>query len=140
MAMTARDIVKNTFPSVKKAARYAVIQKVTPGFLKSGSHKITAVVYTTATADGNPHRGGPEKYKCVVYGLTPETRLKKDSIRVSCTCGYFCFTSEYALYKQGAAEILFCNGEAPDIRNPRYIPTPCKHLYAVLTEMLKAKV
>lgn len=137
--LTAKEIIKFATPAVKQASKYVKISKVTPGILKNKSHKITAEAYSIATPDGVPKQRR-EKYKCVVYGINPDARLNKDQVKVSCTCAFFCYTCEYALKRKGAADIIHSNGEAPVEKNPKLIPTPCKHLYRVLVEMVKAKV
>jgi len=63
-------------------------------------------------------------------GMTPQSE-----VWVSCTCPYFLFTVEWAIAKRTgrppSADILYCNGRPPVIRNPRYLPYMCKHLYHV---------
>jgi hypothetical protein len=55
-------------------------------------------------------------------------------------CERFLYRWEYALWRAGAAEIRFGNGEPPNITNPRFIPAACKHyarVFKVIRELKK---
>lgn len=54
------------------------------------------------------------------------------AVKVSCTCERFTYVWEVALWKQGAADILYSNGEMPTQTNPRMIPGCCKHLIKII--------
>lgn len=51
---------------------------------------------------------------------------------VSCSCEYFLYTAEVALYNKDSSDIRYSNGADPNIRNPQQIPIICKHIYAAL--------
>ncbi len=50
-------------------------------------------------------------------------------------CDYFTYNCEYALFKKGAADIRYSNGEPPTTLNVGLQPSVCKHLYALLTDL-----
>lgn len=53
-------------------------------------------------------------------------------VRLSCSCLDFCMRWEYNLHKKGAAEIRYCNGEAPK----EYIPIGlCMHCIALASRL-----
>jgi hypothetical protein len=54
-------------------------------------------------------------------------------------CERFLYSYEYALWRRGAAEIRFGNGEPPNITNPRLRPGACKHFKRVYVFMKSAK-
>lgn len=62
--------------------------------------------------------------------VTSITFLPKKKVKVSCSCSDFMFRHEYSLWKRGAADIIYGNGEAPDDTNPRLVPGTCKHVVA----------
>lgn len=50
-------------------------------------------------------------------------------------CDDFWSTWEYALAKRGAANSEYSNGEPPVVRNPKFVPGCCKHIFR-LSELL----
>lgn len=52
-------------------------------------------------------------------------------VKVSCSCEFFMYNSEYALHKWGAANIRYSNGEPATFTNSDNFPILCKHLYAL---------
>lgn len=155
MPLTAKQILAYAFPDVKKAARGVVLHadSFQPKYVTAkhklgarnpkmiGTQFLTAEAHSVSTGpDGAPKRTPGQTYKISVRGRTPADHLHEGNVVVSCNCDYFTFTSEVALNKKGAAQIIHSNGERPDIRNPRMVPTPCKHLYAVLNQIVKQKV
>lgn len=74
------------------------------------------------------------KHTVTVEAVEPEKALRaRDTlVKVSCTCDDFWSVWEFALNKKGAANIKYCNGEPPLIKNPRLVAGCCKHIYAVL--------
>lgn len=53
------------------------------------------------------------------------------AVKVSCTCERHLYTYEVALWKRGAADIIYSNGAMPNETNPRLIPGCCKHIIQV---------
>ena len=51
---------------------------------------------------------------------------------VSCSCEYFLYFCEVALWYHASSEQIFSNGEDPDETNEDKIPIVCKHIYASL--------
>jgi hypothetical protein len=139
MPLTAKQILKSSFPIVRQSSEHVKISAVKPGVLKSGAPKLVATAYSTHDANGKPKRE-KEKYKCAVYGLSRDSRLFEGPVKVSCNCAYFTYTCEVALHKKGAADIIHSNGEDPDDKNPAYKPSPCKHLYVVLQQIIQSRV
>jgi len=57
---------------------------------------------------------------------------KKLNVEVSCSCPDYMFGGwEWSNAQVGAAQIIYGNGEPPDIRNPGHKPGLCKHLIAL---------
>jgi hypothetical protein len=150
MPMTAKQILAASFPVVKEGAKHVIIkedQSLTPSFRRvpgnkklNGAPKLVATVYSTATSDGSAKKGAPRKYKAVVAGMDNEMKLSEGPVMVACTCDYFTFTCEVALAKKGASKISQSNGEKPEVRNPKMVPTPCKHLHRLLTLIVKRRM
>ncbi len=80
-------------------------------------------------------KGKPQRpHKCTIAGKEMGKPISKQkAVVVDCDCpAYVYWGSEWALAQHGAARIKRGNGEAPDARNPAYIPHVCKHLYALM--------
>jgi len=56
---------------------------------------------------------------------------KKLNVKVSCSCPDFLFRWEYPLYANGAADIVYGNGDPANTTNPGNVPGMCKHLIAL---------
>ncbi len=64
---------------------------------------------------------------------------KKLNCKVSCSCPDFVFAGwEWSNAQVGASDIIYGNGEPPDIKNPGHRPGLCKHLLA-LRQLIKDK-
>lgn len=64
---------------------------------------------------------------------------KKLNVKVSCSCPDFTFAGyEWVLAQLGAADIIYGNGDPPDVRNASHKPGLCKHLLA-LRKVLKQR-
>ena len=71
-------------------------------------------------------------YKTSVVSLDGRIPINNGHVKVLCSCPDYLFTWEVALHKYGAADIIYSNGEYPEIKNPLEIPGVCKHLAAFL--------
>lgn len=143
MPLTAREILAASFPAVKEAAKHVVIKEddtLTPGHVNlpgnkklHGAEKLLARTFT--------ERPGKRKtYKTQVVSLDNEKRLWDGPIMVTCECDYFTYVCEVALAKKGAARIKQSNGEKPEVKNPKMVPTPCKHLHKLLSVIVKRRM
>lgn len=131
--MTIPQLLKYTLPKFKKGSQYVSLKKVRTGTNKAGFDKIMATAYSTRNIDGKPKSGPPQQH---IVGLTALTdKSFKGAVKVSCSCEAFTYTCEVALHKHGASDIFYSNGDAPDTTNPKMIPTLCKHLYVLCSEV-----
>lgn len=55
----------------------------------------------------------------------------KLNVTVACSCGDHLYRHEVALWSKGAADIIYSNGEFPEITNPELQIRMCKHLCAL---------
>ncbi len=62
-----------------------------------------------------------------VYGQGPSAK-----VWASCDCQYWLYHCEVSNKRKGSADIIFSNGKAPNITNPRSVPHVCKHVAALL--------
>ena len=62
----------------------------------------------------------------------------KDTCKVhaQCSCERYLYMWEFANATHNAARIFYGNGDAPVIRNPRQIPGLCKHLVALVEQII----
>ncbi|QJT70973.1 hypothetical protein GR7B_00175 [Vibrio phage vB_VcorM_GR7B] len=81
----------------------------------------------------------PQVHRCSMECINGYDRLthKKARVKVSCDCEFFTYTCEVALYRYGAADIIFSNGEYPYSTNPRGLPIMCKHLLSMAKAIQK---
>lgn len=130
--LTMRQIWKATPWDRKARAQNVRVVK-----LKYGMHKVAKVPVAAATTYSLEVDGGKPTWFQYVTAIQ---FLPKRYVKVTCSCPDFCFRWEYALHKQGAADIKFCNGEPPGVRNPGLIPGQCKHLVALYTELVNREI
>jgi hypothetical protein len=153
MPMTATEILRSSFLAVKDASKYVVVTAAsdwTPKFLTQPKHvgkklygapAISVVVHSTASGpDGVVKRGTAQKYRVMVHGVDKNQHLFSGAIMAYCQCDYFTYTCEVALAKRGASRIINSNGAPASVRNPKHIPTACKHLYKVLETLVKKRI
>jgi len=53
---------------------------------------------------------------------------------VSCTCEWFLYHCEVALWAKRSSDIEYSNGFKPEITNPRMVPLVCKHIAAAFMQ------
>lgn len=82
------------------------------------------VLAKTWSIEGSGKRRYLGKYVTTIDYLKSKTKPGVN-VRVSCSCGDFWARWEYALWRKGAAEIVYSDGEPSDVTNPRYIPACC---------------
>jgi hypothetical protein len=127
------QLLKSTFPNFKKSAAYVDLNKIRVGTNKAGFAKIMATASSKVDANGK-RKSGIQQHVCAITSLDKNKGFK-GPVKTSCDCEAFVYTCEVALHNQGAADIIYSNGEAPDVKNPRMIPTLCKHLYALAQQV-----
>lgn len=114
--LTIWQIMKNVDFGRQERAEYVKVIG-----LKTGKSKKTGLF--KAISKAYSRKQGAERgytYACAVTQLD-----KKGNVRVSCSCPDFLFRYEFVLWRKGAADIYYCNGEAP--QQPKK-PGCCKHL------------
>lgn len=122
---------------IDSAAGVKILSPVSRSIIKKNP-VLKADVFSAVNPKGE-RVAKPTKYKLRVENLDgADSKFSEGNLKVSCTCSDFWATWEYALNKKGAADIKYCNGQPPDIKNPRRIPGVCKHLYRFL-KSIKSK-
>lgn len=58
---------------------------------------------------------------------------KKLDVKVSCSCPDYMYRFEWANAQLGASDIIYGNGDPPDVTNAEHRPGMCKHLLALRT-------
>lgn len=102
---------------------------------RNGNPIIKATTSTLYDHLGNKKRK-VEKHQTSVELLLAEGATKsKMYVKVSCDCAFHTFNCEYALHKQGAADIKYSNGEPPKMKNTSLVPMTCIHTIALLNEV-----
>lgn len=124
--MTIYQIMKNVDFGRRERSEYVRITNLRQGFSKrTGFPKTLSKAYSKREGYTSVHR----------YTCTVDCQDTKSHVMVSCSCPDFVFSGhEYLLMTQGAADIQYGNGEAP--QDPKR-PGCCKHLVMTFKEMLK---
>ena len=127
--MTIMQIMKNVDFGRRERSEYVRITSIRNGTSKkTGFPKTVAKAFSKREGYTSPHR----------YACTVDCQNAKHQVKVSCTCPDFVFAGhEYMLMTQGAADLIYGNGEAP--QDPKR-PACCKHLVMTFKEMLKTGV
>lgn len=138
--LLATEILSKTPPRTIGGARFVVIESAEPKMLKGGLAALKCRTYSTHDLDGKPKKK-QDKYQTVVYATEPGVRLHASKLKVACSCPDHVFWGgEYALWKKGAADLKYGNGDPPSDRNPRLTPWACKHTARVLRQIINKKV
>lgn len=129
MPMTIRQIMSSTPPSRRHAADYVKVTQLKVRRSPDGNPMVLAKTIASHTSDGI--RKSPQPMHKYVTTL----EILGKHVRCSCSCDDFWSTWEYALAKRGAANSEYSNGEPPVVRNPKFVPGCCKHIFR-LSELL----
>jgi hypothetical protein len=89
-----------------------------------------------------------ESYSVEVRNRKPQTFkyitsiefYPKKAVKVSCSCADFMYRFEYALWKAGAADLKYSNGEPPTTTNPPQIAAICKHTVKLYSTLVAKKL
>lgn len=139
MTMTARQILANTTRDRILLSR-EISYKFPKGDPVPGVRLVKAKVRSTLKADGTPKPGKGDVYEVSVKALAPNLLMSKGPVEVSCSCSDYWSKWEVALVKQGAAKVVYSNGEKPKITNPKMVPGCCKHLAGLLRLLVDYKI
>ncbi|WYW00782.1 hypothetical protein Illi2_00100 [Pseudomonas phage vB_PpuM-Illi-2] len=97
------------------------------------------VVECTAKSRRTRINTNPQKRRVKITALDRASKVSRAAgIKVECDCEDHCFTWEVALYRVGAADIVYSNGEKPIVKNASMVPLVCKHVLRLLMA-IKAK-
>ena len=133
--------------SKKKGLTAKYLLKMTPSYVRNRGGSVALVsakkskkynIWKTITRT-NILGEKPRKHMQEITLLSGESVSKSGKIKVSCDCGFFLYVCEVALYLQGAADIIYSNGELPKTTNPKKVPLVCKHLHTVLKRIISSK-
>lgn len=136
MALTLKQVIWNLrkFPGGQlRFERAAFVRAVQ---LTVGRSKKTGKMRFVCRTNTPENRGGKvvlDKYVTTVELIDP----KKQYVKVSCSCPDFWATWEVALAQKGAADVLYSNGEMPDMRNPSRVAGCCKHVVKLADLLVK---
>jgi hypothetical protein len=137
--LTVKEILRVTPKAVKERSKTVKIIKVRK-----------AVIATDKTFFFLNARTVNDAYDCQVILETFE-KLSKNKVLnsdtwVHCSCPFYQYHSEHALWKKGSSSRLLTHKHLPGQGvtgvkvNPKLIPYVCKHLVAVFNQLHKIKV
>ena len=125
--LTLKQLLSKSIDSRRKAATKVRIVNLRTRY--SDPVAVRASTYTPGSATG-------ERYDTEITFLYNRHDVPTENVKVTCGCDDFKYTWEYALNHAGAADIIHCNGEPPEEKNPQMIPGLCKHLIAMAVLMV----
>ena len=132
MPLTMDQILRNTESErIQKARTTVRVHKLKLAVSKSTKLPlaITQTFSIDRLADGSKK---VNKYVSMMLFMANK------NVKISCSCDDFKFRMEWALWRKGASDIMFSNGDPPDVTNPAQIGGACKHLVA-MWDLLKEK-
>jgi hypothetical protein len=135
--LTLDQIARRVSSMRREGSKYVRFTDLKKGYLSNGNGYIAGASYSTHIVgqDGKVRvNEQPDKYVTVIEFLDTELHVK-----ISCSCGDQTYRWEWALWNRGAADIEYSNGDSPDINNPGYRISQCKHTYA-LYQKIRAKL
>ncbi len=127
--LTIAQIINKVDPGRLDRSEYVRITR-----LKYGLSKQTKLPKAVALAYSKRENYiSPARYTCLVKAIDD-----KGNVKLSCSCPDFTFHGyEYNLYRRGAADIIYGNGERPTVNN--YGVGCCKHLVMLINELFVQK-
>ncbi len=136
--LTVPQLLRSTFTTPRHNSGTVSFKSVRKGSNRAGYPKVLAQAYSAETPQGK-RKAAPAVHQCSLTALDKKKGFS-GFVKVSCSCEYFTYYCEYALYKQGAADITYSNGDPPVDRNPSLTPSLCKHLFALLTGLKSGRL
>ena len=128
--MDLNKIVKASLPLRKLNAKLVRVVAYKTGRDKAGLATVVAKTYTPKEYNMQlklVNAKDQNKYVSSIKFLD-----KKLNVKLACSCPDFVFAGwEFALHQNGAADIIYGNGEPPLEKNPEMRPGCCKHLLAL---------
>jgi hypothetical protein len=124
MALTLKQIVNFTakFGSDRFEKAGTTVRATS---LKFGRSKTTDTVRAITKTWSEK---GPKGWHKTEYATMIDFIDLKDHVKVTCSCPDYCFMFEVALYRKGAADLIYSNGRMPNEKNSNRVPGMCKHL------------
>lgn len=129
--------INKTLPKIIKYA------KPVKASVRFGQHKYDTKVYddevyqvVTNAVDNSSHGSG-RKHTQVIRFIGEQS--KKSEMWVSCTCEYWLYHNEYAVWVNDSTSIIHCNGNFPKEKNRILRPGLCKHLVKAIPVAAKAR-
>lgn len=137
--LTFRELFKRSLPSRFKTAKR---DRVTIVSLARDKRNLNRLVSRSITYDftSRPGRLITRKYNHVVIKLESNKKFVDSKVLFSCSCPDHKFSFEYALTKRGNSQIIYSNGEPSEQRNPRNIPSLCKHGIMLFKAVLEKRL
>lgn len=133
--MNLRQLRESTLEIRKLNSRFCVIDRTKIGKMKDGTRFVAAIIHSTKVQYSNGDflvkgQDEPQSYVTVINFLDANANVK-----VACSCLDYLYRWEYANTQKGAADIEYCNGQAPVITNPSQRAGLCKHLTALMNHI-----
>lgn len=124
---------------LKKQPRYMLnsSEDIVIRTLKHAKTKGGMPAITGTSRDLNTKPMRVHKFQVIGMDKSKQRITGQKRIKVSCSCEFFMFYSEYALWTWGAASIRYSNGQPANVRNPGNHPILCKHLVQALETIRK---
>jgi len=120
------DATKKTHPQVWKNKGNVVVFYTSIKEWKDTEGRKVKTIKARAT-DRAAGSGRPQYLEIDYYG-----RGKGARVWVTCTCEYFLYNCEVALWSDESSSVRWSNGKDPNITNPSKAPRACKHLLNAL--------
>ena len=114
-----------------------------PSYIINGSREIRIgnVRNTKSKKTGLPaiqaeakSRSSNSTHTCQIVSISDSSL--NGFVKVSCSCDFFKYYCEYALYQWGAANIRYSNGKPARVTNPENYPLVCSHIMALFRKIM----
>lgn len=121
--LSLKKLLRSTPRYIHGNAEDVVVKKYNGRAVTKGGYPAVTGVCVDIIASQRPH-------KCSIVGLDKaiDDISNQKRVLVSCSCEFFMFYCEYALWTHGAAKIIYSNGQPAVTTNPQSYPLLCKHL------------
>ena len=123
--LTIIDLLKKVGKTQLENSKYVRIKKV--------EFNQTRNLYKFTTETYDPVKKETRIHTQRIYPRNPYYKGKlceaRDGVKITCSCGFFLFDCEVALFNYAASDIIYSNGNYPVDKNPNLKPWSCKHCF-----------
>lgn len=129
--LTARQLTQNVPAYIKTNSAYVSVQTQIRKRKEGDFYTILGKSKTAPAKAGDTPSRHQQRIDILDEGVR-DPKAKGALLKFSCTCDNWKYVWEFVAAQHGAADIIFGNGDPPNVTNPSRVVGCCKHGYRLL--------